>query len=301
MTKPWRIWWRGLMRPASRPDKKAPAHDAADGEHEKPEELRRPQPQVFTQEHRRGQHIEKHAVERDAAGQHQRHETRALGHLPIAAHEVAGFEGLTRCGVQGLGQPAPHAEPQQRAQHHQQPEDGMPVGMRIEKTADQRRHRRRDAEIDGHLRHHALRIGRREHVPDDRARDHHAGARRHALQRAEEHQLGNRLAERTAHGRQREHRHPGQHHRASAQAVGERAVEEVHHRKAQQIAGQRLLHLHRGCAQRGGDARERRQVGVYRERPEHAQAGQQQRECPARPGHSSLASGFIVSGSNPAV
>ncbi len=100
-----------------------------------------------------------------------------------------------RCvGVQRLGQRAPHRPPQQRADRGQEPEDRVPVGVHEQQAADHRRHRRRDAEVDGHLRHHALRVGRREHVADDGARHHHAGAGAHALQRAEEHQLADASA-----------------------------------------------------------------------------------------------------------
>ena len=154
--------------------------------------------------------------------------------------------------------------------------------MHEQQAADHRRHRRRDAEEDRHLRHHALRVRRREHVADDGARDHHAGAGRHALQRAVEDQLADGVRQRAAHRGQREQRHAAQHQRPPAQAVGQRAVEQVHDREAEQVARQRLLHLHRRRAHRGGDAGEGRQVGVDREGPEHAQAGEQQGQRPAR-------------------
>ncbi len=88
--------------------------------------------------------------------------------------------------------------------------------------------------------------------------------------------------QRAADRRDREDDHAAQHQRPAAEAVGQRAVEQVHHREAEQVARQRLLHLHRRRADRRRDARERRQVGVDRERPQHAQAGQQQGQRPAR-------------------
>jgi hypothetical protein len=87
--------------------------------------------------------------------------------------------------------------------------------------------------------------------------------------------------ERAAHRSQREQADP-QHHPAAAEAVGQRAVEQVHRREAEQVARQRLLHLHRRGLQRTRDAGEGRQVGVDRERPEHAQAGKQHGQRPAR-------------------
>ena len=88
--------------------------------------------------------------------------------------------------------------------------------------------------------------------------------------------------ERAAHRGEREQRRAPQDHRAAAEAVGQRAVEQVHDREAEQIGRQRLLHLDRRRADRAGDAGEGRQVGVDRERPEHAQAGEQEGQGPAR-------------------
>ena len=64
---------------------------------------------------------------------------------------------------------------------------------------------------------------------------------------------------------------PAEHHRPPAEAVRQRAVEQVHEGEAEQVGRQRLLHLHRRRAQRLGDAGEGRQVGVDRERPQHAE------------------------------
>jgi hypothetical protein len=62
----------------------------------------------------------------------------------------------------------------------------------------------------------------------------------------------------------------------NAIGVGQRAVEEVHRREAEQVGRQRLLHLQRRGVERRADRRERRQVGIDRERPEHAEAREQQ-------------------------
>ena len=126
------------------------------------------------------------------------------------------------------------------------------------------------------------RIGRLEEVSDDRARDHQAAAGRHALQRAKGHQRADGGTHGAADGSQREDRHRCQHHRAAAETVGQRTVEQVHHGKAEEIRRQRLLHLHRCGADLCRDARERRQVGIDRERPEHAEAREQQRQRPTR-------------------
>ena len=57
-------------------------------------------------------------------------------------------------------------------------------------------------------------------------------------------------------------------------------MEEVHERKTKEIGRKGLLHLHRGGAQGTGNACEGRYVGVNRERPQHAQYGEEGSEGP---------------------
>ena len=59
-------------------------------------------------------------------------------------------------------------------------------------------------------------------------------------------------------------------------------MEQVHEGEAKKIGRQRLLHLDRGCAQGFGNARERWNIGVNRERAEHAEDGKQHGQSPAR-------------------
>ena len=58
-------------------------------------------------------------------------------------------------------------------------------------------------------------------------------------------------------------------------------MEQAHEREAEQVGGQRLLHLYRRSPQCRGDARERGDVGVDGERPQHPQHRQQHRQGPA--------------------
>ena len=55
---------------------------------EEPEELRRRQLQMLAHKHRRRQHIEEHAVERNATGQRQQDEAAVADHLAVAAHQL---------------------------------------------------------------------------------------------------------------------------------------------------------------------------------------------------------------------
>ena len=59
-------------------------------------------------------------------------------------------------------------------------------------------------------------------------------------------------------------------------------MKQTHERKAKQVGRQSLLHLHRCCAKRAGNAGKCGQISVDRERSEHAQHGQQDGQRPAR-------------------
>ena len=51
-------------------------------------------PRMLTQKHRCTQHIQKHAVERNAAGQRQQQEARVGAQLPIPGQQVFDMEVL---------------------------------------------------------------------------------------------------------------------------------------------------------------------------------------------------------------
>jgi hypothetical protein len=260
---------------------------------EEPEELRRPHPEMGAQPLGRRQHIQEHAVERHAAGEHQGHEACVAQQLGVAAHQVHRVEGLPLAGVQTLGQPARVDRDQQHTHAGQDPEDRVPAQVHEQEPAHHRRNGRGHAEEDRDLRHHPLRITGREHVADDGARNHDARARRHALQRPEPHQRADGLRQRAAHAGQGEQRQAGQHDRPPAQRVGQRAVEQVHQRKTEQVGTERLLHLRRRGAQRLRNALEGRQVGIDRERPQRAQAARSMASVQRGPGHRWFESGCI--------
>ena len=113
---------------------------------------------------------------------------------------------------------------------------------------------------------------------------------------AEEDQQADVLRERAADRGEGEDREAGQHDRPASEAVGQGAVEEVHDGEAEQVGRERLLHLDRRRADRLGDAGEGRQVGVDRERPEHAEAGQEDGQGPAGACQRVRASGFVEDG-----
>ncbi len=81
------------------PAREAPAepgtgHDAADIEHEEPEELRRRQAQVFAQKCRCSQHVDEIAIEGHARCQCQQQKARVQPQLPIPAQQIANPERL---------------------------------------------------------------------------------------------------------------------------------------------------------------------------------------------------------------
>ena len=107
-------------------------------------------------------------------------------------HQVPHLEGLTLRRVQRLGQQLVVGEPQEEAHAGEEPEDAVPARVHVQPASDDGRDGRGHAEVDRDLRHHPLRIGRREHVADDGARDHDPCAGRQALQGTKEHELPQR-------------------------------------------------------------------------------------------------------------
>ncbi|MPN44338.1 hypothetical protein SDC9_191902 [bioreactor metagenome] len=59
-------------------------------------------------------------------------------------------------------------------------------------------------------------------------------------------------------------------------------MKQVHEGKTQQVGRQGLLHFYGGCAQCLGNAREGGNIGVNRERAQHAENGKQHGQSPTR-------------------
>ena len=157
----------------------------------------------------------------------------------------------------------------------------MPAPGVRERAADHGSDSGRDAKEDGDLAHDALRFGRAEDVAHDGARDHDARASGKALQGAADDELLHIGRQGAADGCEGEDDQAAKHDGAAAQAVGKRAVKEVHEREAEQIGREGLLHL-RGAGSGGlGDGIKSRDVGVDGKGTQHAQNGQQNGKRPA--------------------
>ena len=157
----------------------------------------------------------------------------------------------------------------------QEPEDRMPAGVHEQQAADHRRDRRRHAEVDRHLRHHPLRVGRREHVADDGARHHHAGAGATCPAARGRTPAGRCVCDsaqptEASVNTATPHSTTGRRPKLSDSAPWNRFIT----RKAEQVGRQRLLHLHRRGAERLRRCR-RRPAGRCRSRTARA--------CPGRP------------------
>ncbi len=204
--------------------------------------------EVVAEEGRRRQDVEEHAVERA-----RRWRARAAGSAGPStgpSSRAAGgraWKGWRWLEVQRLGQQL--ASWRRTGARRRRPGTRRWLcqpGVHEQEAADDRRDGRRHAEVDGHLAHHALRLGGREHVADDGARHHDAGAGREALQGAEQHQLARWFCD-SAQPSEASVNTASPHSttRPAAEAVGQRAVEQVHEGKAEQVGRQRLLHLGR--------------------------------------------------------
>ena len=154
--------------------------------------------------------------------------------------------------------------------------------MHIQPSTNNGRHCRRHTKVDGDLAHHLLRLRRGKHVADDRARHHNACAGRQSLQCPKQHQLLHSLRQGAACRSQREHGDTPKHHRPAPETVSQRAMEQVHESKAEQVCRKRLLHLYRRGVQVRCHPGKRRKVGINGKRPQHSQQGKQRRQRPAR-------------------
>ena len=148
----------GCNAPGQAPAEPGPGHDARDGEHKEPEELRGRKCQVRAQKCWCCQHVQEHAIERHPAGQRQQQKAWAGAKLPIPLHQMPDMEGLAVVCMQCFGQQPCIGHPQQHAHTGQEPEDAVPARMHVKPPPHNGCHGWRHAKVDGHLAHDLLRL-----------------------------------------------------------------------------------------------------------------------------------------------
>lgn len=118
----------------------------------------------------------------------------------------------------------------------------MPVKPWRDPSAHDRRHRGADGKNHRHATHQSLRLRPPDDITNNGAADDHAGARREALQQAEEKQLRYRHGQRASRAGQHVRGESAQDDPASAEHVGNRPVERRHDCIAEQIQTHCLLY-----------------------------------------------------------
>ena len=147
----------------------AAGHDAANGGDEKPEKLSRLQLQNIAKKGRCGQQVQKHAVERYAAGQCQQQKAWVRQQNFVALHQRLELKGLAFFCGQGFWQKLHVDRPEQNANQRQKPEHGLPAQMHKQPAAHHGRQRRGNAEEDGDLCHQTLSLSGWENISNNRA------------------------------------------------------------------------------------------------------------------------------------
>ena len=182
----------------------------------------------------------------------------------------AGAAARCRLAHVGVGQPQhPRAR---RAQDH---EHRAPARRLVDETAEDRRDHRHDRHPHGDVADPAGRRVARHHVAHHRPRQ--RKPRRHRRLRHAEHQEppGGRRRDRP-HCRRDEDRERPQHHRPPAPAVAQRADQQLHDGRGDQIGRDRQLHGAVIHAEIPGHAGQRRQEHVHAERAYPRQQDQRQ-------------------------
>ena len=149
-------------------------------------------------------------------------------------------------------------------------------------AADDRRHGRRQRKHEHGAAHQPLRIGAFEQVAHHGARHGWTDAGGQPLQHPAEQQGAEGGREEATDGADGVEHQTADHDAATAQRIGQRPMHQREEREGQQVGGDDLLHLPAGQVEFGRDGGKRRQEGVDGQRPDHRQAGEQQRDAQCR-------------------
>ncbi len=184
-------------------------------------------------------------------------------------------------GPQAFGQQPRHQPEQGEPIAGQHEEDGSPSEMHQELAADERRHDRSDPHHEDQHRQHPHRLAPVEVVAHDGPRHHQRRTAAERLEEAEDDELRDVGCEGAAKRRADEDREPDIERRLASQSVGQRTVEGLTERDADEVAGQAHLHRGNGHAKLARDLRERRQIHVDGQRPDRGEGAQDHREAMA--------------------
>ena len=152
---------------------------------------------------------------------------------------------------------------------------------RLQDAAERRRHHRRERRDRAHAGEFAAGADAVIEIAHHGARQHRSGGHAQRLQAAQRDQHLDRGREYAAEADRDIERERRKQHRLAADMVGDRPIDDLADGEAEQVAGERQLHLRRRRAEHPADLRQRRQVEVDRHR---ADRGQERQQCGQRQG-----------------
>lgn len=271
----------GAEAPDEPPVDPAERHDAdgVAGEHAREGERREP---VDVLQHERGPgDVRGHRGEREAPGQH------VAAERTVADQRVYHPPGLGQAtaepalGRERLRDARRRADQDEQAADRERDEDRPPLAELQDEPAEHRRDDRSRAADKREQRVALGGLGCRKAVAHHRPRDHDPGRSAEPLQQAQHEQHPDAGREHRAERRQHEHDEARDQRATPSDRVADRPEHELSGREAGHAGGQRQLPRRGGRREIAGQRRQRRQVHVHRQRPEHRESAEQHDEARA--------------------
>jgi hypothetical protein len=241
------------------------------------------EPEMYANIAAEGEAAPERVAEEDAVAEQAAERADRLGDAARVA--VRGGERLAQSG--GRGRDEHHADPSEKD------EDAAPRRDAQHLAADDGREDRREAVHEHEQREEARGGDAGVHVAHDRPRDHDPRRPRDALGEAQHDEHRDRGRERAQERRDGVRGDPDEQRPAAAEAVAQRAGDDLPEREAGEAGGERELDRPRRRVEAAAELGQPRQVHVDRERPERAQRAEDQATC-ARPPR--RGAGAVVSG-----
>ena len=243
----------------------------------------RREPVVLHEQRRGRRHISEDHPQRQADRGGVAHEPRVHDHPGVAPGQLGGGIPGPPPGRVGLGQVEPDRQAAEAGEAGERPEDQPPAAQAHQPPAHRRRDDRRDADDEHEHRVDPRRVRLLEAVADDRPRDDHPGGAGQAHDEPGEDQGLDRSGVGTGHAGDRERGRADEERTATADAVGDRAADELPHRQARQEQRQGQLHRPPLGPEVALDPGEGRQVHVDPEGAEGVEQAEQEDEAEGGP------------------
>ncbi len=195
---------------------------------------------------------------------------------PVAADHAERRSAQSALDRQGLADHEHDREQAHGTERRQRQEDRAPAREQQELAAEQRREQRRRAHDQHHGREHARRAVAAVEIAHRRARQHRPGAAAERFEEAQHDQGREIVRQRAAEARRGEQRQADEQRRATAEAIGDRAVDQLTAAEAEEERAQGQLRAGRRDAEIVGERRQAGQVHVGRHRRDRGQRAERE-------------------------